>query len=145
MSSIDSLPEEVLLHIFRNFELKELGQCAKVSKKFRKICSDETLWPQKLNLDEKEVPSEFLEKAINHGVKYLSFRCAKLTGKLNFSVKENSVKYLNVSGSNSWGYKVNEVDLIGLYMSFIQISYFRVTFIWAKVAEKKDTPATKEL
>ena len=117
MSSIDSLPEEVLLHIFRNLELEELGQCAQVSKKFRKICSDETLWPQKLNLDEKEVPSEFLEKAIAHGVKYLSFRCAKLTGKLTLPNKENSVKYLNVSGSNSWGYKVKEADLIGLHMT----------------------------
>ena len=116
MSSIESLPEEVLLHIFKNLELKELGHCAQVCNKFRKVTSDETLWPQKLNLDEKEVPSEFLEKAISHGVKYLSFRCAKLTGKLNLSDRENSLKYLNVSGSNSWGYKVNEVDLIGLYI-----------------------------
>ena len=117
MTSIELLPDELLLDIFELLDVKDRGRCAQISKRFRKVSQDETLW-QKLNLDEKEVPSEFLEKAISHGVKYLSFRCAKLTGKLNLSGRENSVKYLNVSGSNSWGYKVNEVDLIGLYMSF---------------------------
>ena len=113
MSSIELLPEEVLLDIFGNLDVKDLGYCAQACKKFRKVSLDETLW-QKLNLDEKEVPSQFLEQAISRGLTFLSFRCAKVTGNLFWPSKENSVKYLNISGSNSWGYKVHEEDLMDL-------------------------------
>ena len=117
MSSIELLPEEVLLNIFGNLDIKDLGSCAQVCKKFQKISLDETLW-QKLNLDEREVPCQFLEQVISRGLTYLSFRCARVTGNLFWPNKENNVKYLNVSGCNSWGYKVHEEDLMDLVSCF---------------------------
>ena len=40
MSSIELLPEEVLLDIFGNLDVKDLGYCAQACKKFRKEKQD---------------------------------------------------------------------------------------------------------
>ena len=41
MSSIELLPEEVILDIFGYLDIKDLGVCAQVCKRFNKISVDE--------------------------------------------------------------------------------------------------------
>ena len=75
MGLIALLPDEVILNIFAYLDIIDLIHCGQVSKRFREISQDETL--QKLNLDEREVPSNFLKLLISRGLKYLSFFRAK--------------------------------------------------------------------
>ena len=75
MGLIALLPDEVILKIFDYLDIVDLIHCGQVSKRFREISQDETL--QKLNLDEREVPSSFLKLSISRGLKYLSFFRAK--------------------------------------------------------------------
>ena len=75
MGLIALLPDEVILKIFAYLDIIDLIHCGQVSKRFREISQDETL--QKLNLDEREVPSNFLKLLISRGLKYLSFFRAK--------------------------------------------------------------------
>ena len=75
MGLIALLPDEVILKIFDYLDIIDLIHCGQVSKRFREISQDETL--QKLNLDEREVPSSFLKLSISRGLKYLSFFRAK--------------------------------------------------------------------
>ena len=75
MGLIALLPDEVILNIFAYLDIIDLIHCGHVSKRFREISQDETL--QKLNLDEREVPSNFLKLLISRGLKYLSFFRAK--------------------------------------------------------------------
>ena len=131
MTSIELLPDELLLDIFELLDVKDRGRCAQISKRFRKVSQDETLW-QKLNLDEKEVPSQFLELAISRGLKYLSFRCAKLSGHQNLPIDTKSVKYLNVSSYNSWGYKANEEELTALVSCFSSLEKLSLGFLSMK-------------
>ena len=75
MGSIALLPDEVILNIFASLNIIDLIHCGQVSQRFREISQDETL--QKLNLDEREVPNNFLKLLISRGLKYLSFFRAK--------------------------------------------------------------------
>ena len=75
MGLIALLPDEVILKIFAYLDIIDLIYCGQVSKRFREISQDETL--QKLNLDEREVPNNFLKLLISRGLKYLSFFRAK--------------------------------------------------------------------
>ena len=70
---IENLPEETLLGIFECLELKDLGRCLQVSKLFRKIALDETLW-QTIKTVDKDVSAEFLVQALTYGTKYLSLK-----------------------------------------------------------------------
>ena len=75
MGLIALLPDEVILKIFAYLDIIDLIHSGQVSKRFREISQDETL--QKLNLDEREVPSNFFKLLISRGLKYLSFFRAK--------------------------------------------------------------------
>ena len=41
---IETLPDETLLNLFKFLKFKDLGRCLQVSKRFRKMALDETLW-----------------------------------------------------------------------------------------------------
>ena len=41
---IETLPDETFLNLFKFLEFKDLGRCLQVSKRFRKMALDETLW-----------------------------------------------------------------------------------------------------
>ena len=92
MELIALLPDEVILKIFNYLDIIDLIHCGQVSKRFREISQDETL--QKLNLDEREVPSNFLKLLISRGLKYLSFFRAKAIGQLDIE-KADELKVRN--------------------------------------------------
>lgn len=130
MASIYLLPEEILLEIFIYLDIKDLGRCAQVCIKFRKISLDEKVWPKKLNLNGKLVPSEFLGQAISHGLKYLCFCSAKLSGNMDLP-KENKVKYLNLLGDCRYsdGFVVNPEELTELMSSFGSLEKLSLGFL----------------
>ena len=75
--SIENLPDETLLGIFECLEFKDLGRCLQVSKLFRKIALDETLWQTIKTVDE-DISAEFLLQALTHGTKHLSLKSTPL-------------------------------------------------------------------
>ena len=90
---LDDLPDEVILKVLGFLNIKELLLCGQVSKRLRAIANDESLW-LKLNLHQRQVPYDFIEKAAGNGCQYLSLVGCGLTGKSEASFK---LKYLNVT------------------------------------------------
>ena len=74
---IENLPDETLLHIFECLEFKDLGRCLQVSKLFRKVALDQTLWDTVKTVD-KNVSSKFLVQALTYGTKHLSLKSSTL-------------------------------------------------------------------
>ena len=92
---LQDMPDEILLKTFKYLDRKNLLRCSKVSRRFRKISQDDSLW-QKVNLCRKTVPCEFLRTILQNGCKYLSLYDAKLEGRLD--IKERSkLRYLDLS------------------------------------------------
>ena len=94
---LDDLPVEVILKILDFLDIKELLLCGQVSKQLRAIANDESLW-LKLNLYERKVPYDFIEKAVGNGCQYLSLvgcDILSLTGKSESSL---NLKFLNLYG-----------------------------------------------
>ena len=101
---LNDLPNEIILKSFGFMDIKELLLCGQVSKRFRAIANDKSLW-LKLNLCGRKVPYEFIEKAAENGCKYLSlvdYDILRLTGNSETSF---NLKYLNMS----WGLNVQRL------------------------------------
>ena len=103
---IEDLPNEVILQILINLEIKDLIRCSYVSKRIRSISYNETLW-QKINLYGCEkVPMEFLHFVVNNGCKYLSLEWAVFDSIQSFDSKDfftkpTQLKYLILSIANN--------------------------------------------
>ena len=92
---LQDMPDEILLKTFKYLDRITLLRCSKVSRRFRKISQDDSLW-QKVNLCRKIVSCEFLQTILKNGCKYLSLYDAKLEGSLD--IKERSkLRYLDLS------------------------------------------------
>jgi len=70
MSLIENLPQEILLKILEFLEPKDLVQCLQVSKPFRRIAKDESLW-QKLEIQDEEIPVKLINQVLSYGLKDL--------------------------------------------------------------------------
>ena len=68
---LDDLPDEVILNILGFLNRKEQRYCGQVSKRLQAIANDESL-RLKLNLYQRKVPYDYIEKAISNGYQYLS-------------------------------------------------------------------------
>ena len=93
----EDLPNEVVDQVFSYLKIKDLLRCGQVSKRFRAISSDESVWPKKFNLCYKKVPVGFLQKLLESGCKYLSLSGAISKGTLNLP-RASRLLYLNLSG-----------------------------------------------
>ena len=88
-------PNEILIKIFGYLDIQDISRSAKVSHQFNKISNDPSLWKsmEKLYIDGKRVPTEFLTYIIQKGITELClFQCeilpprvpgVKLTRPLN--------------------------------------------------------------
>ena len=92
---LETLPNEVIFHVFNYLKIVDLLKCEQVSKRFRAISNVEYLWP--INLFYKKVPVGFLQKLLDHGCKYLSLSDAIVEGTLSLQ-KASRLKYLNLTG-----------------------------------------------
>ena len=89
-------PNEILLNILSFLEIVNLIKFSQTSKRIRVICYDKSLW-QKIYLCKKRVTTEFLQKVINYGSKWLNVNEAKLIGTLRLENK-SQLNHLDLSG-----------------------------------------------
>ena len=114
MAFIQDLPDEILLKVSSFLNIKDLVKFGHVSKRMRKIRSDESLW-QKINLSKCEpgnegyyvntpidIPNDLVKMVIENGCKYLSLLCMKVRpifigslGDLRLD-KPSSLRYLDL-------------------------------------------------
>ena len=100
---IEDLPNEMIVQVLCNLDIKDLTNCGMVSKRFRAIYRDESLW-EKIRIFNKIVPMEFVQLVVNSGCKYLSLLHAKMVqGKSSeFQLAERSkLKYLQMTDFES--------------------------------------------
>ena len=97
--SLDDLPDEVILRVFSNLDIKDIIRCGHVSQRIRAISQDESLW-LKINLYSNDlIPTEFLEYVLNNGCKYLGLAYAQIWSDGGDSLKFNAskLKYLDLT------------------------------------------------
>ena len=98
--NLEVLPDEIILKVFTYLDMRDLIYSGQVSKRLQVISKDESLW-QKINLYQKVVPPEFLQKVISNGCKYLSLVNAKLSedseGIFNLTKRKSQLKYLELT------------------------------------------------
>ena len=93
---MEELPDEVILKVWSFLPIKELIQCTQLSKRFKAVCSDDSLW-QKINLYNKKVPAKFVEFVINKGCKYLNLSHIRMFSNFNDLSEVSKLKYLSLS------------------------------------------------
>ena len=79
LSSIEfeDLPDELILEVLNNLDIKDIANCVRVSKRIRAICRDVSKF-QTINLYYKYVPIGFIQLLMNMGCKYLSLNNAQI-------------------------------------------------------------------
>ena len=100
--SLEDLPDEILLKILGQVNIRDLIRCFFVNKKIRKIAHDKSLW-EKMNLQSNvDLPAELFSKLIEKGCEYLSIRGSIPAVKGNARFEKNSkLKYLGFEASRS--------------------------------------------
>ena len=110
MASIQELPDEIILKVSSFLNIKDLVKFGHVSKRMRKIRSDESLW-QKINLSNSkyyyrsitiDIPTDLVKMVLENGCKYLSLHGMKVRpvfkgsdGDLHLD-KSSSLRYLDL-------------------------------------------------
>ncbi|CAI6345827.1 unnamed protein product [Macrosiphum euphorbiae] len=67
----DTLPEEIVLNIFKMMDKRTLLKCALVCHQWRRIAYDESLW-QHLNIPSRRMSVETLDNILARNIKYFS-------------------------------------------------------------------------
>ena len=99
----EGLPDEILLKIFSLLDIKGVLQCGQVSKRLRDISNDQSLW-LKLNLTGREVPFDFIAKAVENGCEYLDLGSSWVKGGKKSELPWK-LKYLEISKYDYCEYK----------------------------------------
>ena len=84
--SFQDLPEELILKVLSYSEPEDLITSGHVSKRFRTISHDSSLW-QRVNLSKKVVKTEFLEVILSKGCKSLNLSESTIIN--SFSIYQN--------------------------------------------------------
>ena len=104
MASFEEFPDEIMLKVIKLLNIKDLIKFGHVSKRMRKIRSDQSLW-EKINLSKNtpgsssayvDIPTDLVKMVIENGCKYLSLRYMKL-GPASMGSEGD----LNLDGSSS--------------------------------------------
>ena len=99
MSNFHNLPDELILKIISYSETKVLVICGQVSKRFRRISHDRSLWVT-VYLDKKVVKTELLEMVLSKGCKILVLSNSTILGSLSSNMESQlQVLYLY---QNAW-------------------------------------------
>ena len=80
--SLNDVPDEVILRVFGNLEIKDFIRCGQVSKRIRAISQDQSLWLRIDLYENKSVATGFLEYVLNNGCKYLGLGFTQI-GQIN--------------------------------------------------------------
>ena len=93
---LESLPDEMLLKIFRYMNMQELLQYGQVSKRIRAICSDESLWKD-IELIQKRVKAEFIKSILDRNCEALDIRDTVIDGCVQLN-RPSKLAYLSIKG-----------------------------------------------
>ena len=69
---LEDMPDEILLKIVTNLEIKDLIRCGQLCKRIRAISSDESMKRQRLSLDGMKLNYKIINKVILHNGKALT-------------------------------------------------------------------------
>ena len=69
---LEDMPDEILLKILTNLEIKDLIRCGQLCKRIRAISSDESMKRQRLSLDGMKLNYKIINKVILHNGKALT-------------------------------------------------------------------------
>ena len=83
---LTDFPDEIILKVFTNLDLKNLMNCGKVSKRFRTLSYDKILW-QRMDLSGQNVSTAFIQFILDKGCKYLDLDNSKLEVNLKLAEK----------------------------------------------------------
>lgn len=67
----DTLPEEIILNIFKLMDKRTLIKCALVCHQWRRIAYDKSLW-QHLNIPSRRISISTLDNLLSRNIKYFS-------------------------------------------------------------------------
>ena len=101
LKSLEDLPEEIILKILGQVNIRDLFRCSFINKKIRRIAHDKSLW-EKMNLcSNVDVPAELFVKLLEKGCEYLSLpRFLNVKGTARFE-KNSELKYISFHVSKS--------------------------------------------
>ena len=91
---LDDFPDEIILNVLRNLDVKDLLRCARLCKRIYAICQDDSLY-QKVNLCIYKVSSKFVKWVLEKGCQHLSIKTSKFEGELLLN-KVSKVKSLDL-------------------------------------------------
>jgi hypothetical protein len=66
VSGIQLLPNDLILKIFTYISVRDLGNCAQLSKNLRLIANDKELW-SKFSITRGQIPDGFVEYVLSKG------------------------------------------------------------------------------
>ena len=97
MSNLEDLPDEIILKILNNMEIGELVFAwSRVSKRFRAISQDESLW-EKVNICDEKIRFGLVKRIVQNGCAYLSlYHCNVFGANLSLG-RTSQLKYLDLS------------------------------------------------
>ena len=112
----EDLPDEIILQVLKNLDIKDIANCVIVSKRIRAICEDLSIF-EKINLYKKVVPIGFVQLVLNSGCKYFSLYSAKLIrGSSGLYLKKPSkLRYLELKYVQSTQVEAIEEILTSCY------------------------------
>ena len=98
MSTIQEVPDEILVKIFSLISIKDLCKVSQVSHRMRNISQENCLW-REIKIWAQVVPEKFMQKMIKFEVQYLSLeRCSIAPLPVELLEGNNmNLKYLNIS------------------------------------------------
>ena len=131
MSSIEDLPDEIILKILKNMQVGDLVfSWSKVSKRFRAISQDKSLW-EKVNVCDEKIQFGLVKRIVQNGCTYLSLNhCSVFGANLSLS-RTSQLKHLDLSFS-----KVNLTilkTLLSSCHSLQNLSLANLTLDWETI------------
>jgi len=147
-SQFENLPDEIILQILENLDIKSLANCVRVSWRIRAICRDVTTF-QKINLYRREVPTGFLQLVLNFGCKYLCLSRARMLPEASGLCLDSPSRliYLDLSFLNHHGINPQDIEkILASCHSLKKLSFFgthltpyMVKIICEKISQNLET------
>ena len=81
---LEDLPNEVILKVLGNLGMEDLFACAKLSRRFKCVSQDESLW-LKMNISLRKLPMSYLLRVLDNGCKYLSLYHSRIRAETGTS------------------------------------------------------------
>ena len=96
---LEDLPDEVILKVLGNLGMEDLFACAQLSRRFKCVSQDESLWI-KINISLRKLPLSYLLRVLDNGCKYLSLYHSRIRAGISddFILKKScQLRYLDFS------------------------------------------------